>query len=349
MLRWENLNENCIFAYLPEIEPIFGVFSLIEGESVHRLCSKIYGDEQIANWKRRYRFLFETYDAIKEISPLVFFDIILDAFDKDLTADSFKNCILSLPEDERIYRQAEWEYICGAKKKDIKKAIADDTALASLYTQIEDKCPSFLAFSMFIRENNRFIEEFFSMAKELDSPVLSRALKDHQEDIEYFKTTLIKNLETNDGLACSQQLMGKTFHNRGPYEVFYFMPSLLLPYRCSRFFYYKARPRNPQLLINSIRERAKGNDDTISALKALGDETRYQILMLLAKEGAIKGQDIAKSLKLAPSTVSHHMNELKAQGLITEEPIKTAKYYGIAWSVVRDLLETIEQDLKLKD
>ena len=349
MLRWEKVNENCIFAYVPEIEPIFGVFSLLEGESVHRLSSKIYGDEQIASWRRRYRFLFETYDAIKGISPLVFFDIILDMFSKDLTADSFKRYILSLPEEERIYRQVEWEYICGAKKKDIKKALTDDAALTSLYTQVEDKCPSFLAFSMFIRENNRFIEEFFSLTKDLDSPILSKTLKSHQKDIEAFRTALIKNLERKDGLDCSQLLMGKTFHNRGPYEVFYFMPSLLLPYRCSRFFYYKARPHNPQLLINSIRERVKGNDDTIAALKALTDETRYQILMLLAKEGSIKGQDIAKSLKLAPSTVSHHMNELKTQGLITEEPIKTAKYYGISWNVVRDLLETIEKDLKLKN
>ena len=349
MLRWEKVNENCIFAYVPEIELIFGAFSLLEGENVHRLCSKIYGDEQISSWKHKYCSLFETYDAIKGISPLLFFDIILDVFAKDLTADRFKNYILSLPEDERIYRQAEWEYICGAKKKDIKKALTDDAALASLYAKVEDKCPSFLAFSMFIRENNRFVEEFFSLAKELDSPALSKALKAHEKDIESFKTTLIKNLETKDGLECSQLLMGKTFHNQGPYEVFYFLPSLLLPYRCCRFYYYKTRPHNPQLLINSIREMVKGSDDTISALKALGDETRYQILMLLAKEGSVKGQDIAKSLNLAPSTVSHHMNELKAQGLITEEPIKTAKYYGVSWNVVRELLETIKQDLKLKD
>ena len=349
MLHWEKVNENCIFAYVPEIEPVFGVFSLLEGESVHRLCSEIYGEEQVANWKRRYRFLFETYDAIKEISPLVFFDIILDVFDKDVTAESFKDYLLSLPEDERIYRQVEWEYICGAKKKDIKKSLTDDVALESLYSQVEDKCPSFLAFSMFIRQNDRFIEEFFSLTKALDSSALSKVLKAHQKDMELFKANLINNLERSDGLGCSQQLMGKTFHNRGPYDTFYFMPSLLLPYRCSRFFYYKQKRHNPQLLINSIREKVKGKDYTIAALKALGDETRYQILMLLAKDGSIKGQDIARTLKLAPSTVSHHMNELKAQGLITEEPIKTAKYYGISWNVVREVLETIEKDFKLKE
>ena len=114
-----------------------------------------------------------------------------------------------------------------------------------------------------------------------------------------------------------------------------------------RLFHENGTPHNRQILFCSIRRPEKGREDTIAALKALSDETRYQILMLLAKHGSVNGLDIARALKLAPSTVSHHMTDLKERGLITEEPVKTAKYYGISKNTVQELLQTVERDLKL--
>lgn len=348
-MRWETLNDNCIFTFVPEAEPLFGVYSLLSGEAVHRVCTDLYGEKQIAAWKRRYRFLFETFDAVKSFTPFSFFDFLLDTLNEDFTAEGFRAYLLSLPEDERVFRETEWGYLCGATREDIMRAQTDDAALDKLYARLDEKCPSFLGFSSFVRQSKRYFEEYFALAAELDTPVLRDTLQAHEKEINAFRAQVAENLKTADGLECSQKLMGKTFRNRGPYERFCFLPSLLLPFASSRFFYDNGTAHNRQILICSIREPEKGREDTIGALKALSDETRYQILMLLAKHGSVNGQDIARKLKLAPSTVSHHMTELKERGLITEEPVRTAKYYGISKNVVQTLLKTVEGDLKLHD
>ena len=345
----KKLSDNCIFAFSPETEPLFGVYSLLAGEEVHHLCTDLYGEKQIAAWKKRYRFLFETFEAVKSLIPFTFFDILLDRFKEGFTAEGFRDYILSLPEDERVFRQAEWGYLCGATQKDILRALKDDGALDALYAKVEEKVPSFLGFTSFVRQSRRYYEEFFALAENLDTPLLRDTLKEHEKQIDAFREQVISNLDSNDGLECSQKLMGKTFHNKGPYEQFWFLPSLLLPFSSCRFFYDNGRKHNRQLLFCSIREPEKGREDTIAALKALSDETRYQILMFLAKQGPVNGQDIARKLKLAPSTVSHHMTELKERGLVTEEPVRTAKYYGISRKVIGTLLKTVESDLKLGD
>ena len=348
-MRWDALNDKCIYALMPEMEPLYGVLSLLYGEKTHQICMQIYGKKRIASWKRRYRFLFETFDSVKSIAPTLFLDIMLDLCEESFTAERLMAHILSLPEDERLYRQGEWEYVCGAGLEDLRNALTDDVALEALYAKAEETCLSFLGFSSFVRQNDRVIREFFSFASELDSPELQQALTAQENAMERFRSELLQSLKSADGLECSQALMGKTFRNRGPYERFYFAPSLLLPYRSCRLFYDNGKAHNRQLLIHSIREAEKTPQSMVAGLKAMADETRYQILMLLAKRGPINGQEIARALKLAPSTVSHHMNELKNCGLITEEAVKTAKHYGLAHNAVKSLLESIENDLNIHD
>ncbi|MBQ1372197.1 MAG: winged helix-turn-helix transcriptional regulator, partial [Oscillospiraceae bacterium] len=145
-----------------------------------------------------------------------------------------------------------------------------------------------------------------------------------------------------------QELMGKSFYNRGPYEMFYFLPSLLLPGIARRLFFYSGTPHNRQILFVSLREPKKQQQEkTVAALRALADPTRYKILILLAKNGPVNGQDIAKSLKLAPSTVSHHMSALQEHGLVTEEPVRSTKFYGISRGTLKTLLSEIAEDFEL--
>ena len=346
-MRWEAINNSCIFAYSPEAEPLHGVLSLMYGESRHQFCTALYGADQIAAWKRGYRFLFETFDAMKHLAGYSLLDFLLDTLGPDFTRETCRDFVLSLPEAERVYRLLPWEYLCKASKEDVAKALEDDAVLGTLYAHIEDKCPSFLGFTSFVRQSSRYYEEFFALAAEMDTPALRDALQAHSSDIEAFRARVLDTLRVSDGLEASQQLMGKSFYNRGPYEQFIFMPSLLVPFNALRYFYDNNTPHNRQVLICSIREQQKQREDTVAALKVLSDETRYQILMFLADKGPAKGQDIARMLKLTPSTVSHHMAELRQRGLVTEEPVRTAKYYGISGKAIRELLSAISKDLKL--
>ena len=343
-MLFEKIDKNCIYVSAPELEAFFGVFSLLSGEEVHQECTQIYGAEKIAEWKRRYRFLFETYEAIKGLAPYDLFDIILDCFDEKFTIDSFADYLLSLPKEERIFRMAGWSYVCKVTKSEIKKALKDDEAMDELYSKAQKDCPGYLGFVSFVGQNDRYLKELFSLAKELDSPALQGAIDEAQAAFDEYRNRVIKTLESEEPLECSQILMGKTFHNKGPYEKFFFVGSLLVPAKVMRLFYENGTKHNKQLLICNVRDSEKNEEDTIAALKALSDVTRYQILKLLLKDGPMKGQDIVRELGLAPSTISHHMTELKDSGLITEEPVKTSKYYGISKKRIKEVLDAVKSD-----
>ena len=89
-------------------------------------------------------------------------------------------------------------------------------------------------------------------------------------------------------------------------------------------------------------------EDTVKALKSIADPTRYQIITLLAQKGPMRGLDIAKRISIAPSTVSHHMEQMKECGLIAEESVKNAKYYALSKQSAKALLEEISKSLGME-
>lgn len=346
-MRWEKLNDKCIFAFLPELEPLFAARNLLLGEPYHQLGAQIYPGEQIAAWKRRFRFLFETCEAVFKLYEGGLHDLLIDCIAEDLTAARFQRYALSLTPEELLWRQSDWEY-SGVSRQLLRQAMDDDGALAELYEKVEAQCPNFLGFSAFVRQNERLVRDFFALAAEMDTSALREALAEREEKIAALRDRTAENLKSMEPLACAEELMGKCFHNRGPYERFYFLASLMLPFRAMRLFYPNGTAHNRQLLFLAVREPEPNREKTIAGLMTLADPTRYQILRLLAERGSVKGQDVARALKLAPSTVSHHMNALRDAGLVTEEPVKTAKYYGLARDSLRRLSEEIKTDLKLE-
>ena len=306
---WEAVSEACTFAFLPALEPLFGARALVGGEMDHHVCTDIFGAEQVADWKRRYRFLFGTYDAVKRLSPSGVQDFLLDTLSPELTAEHFQSCVLSRPAMERLWRQCGWEYF-GISADELEAALTDDGMLTQIYERVETVCADFLAFSAFVRQNERYLRDFFALAQEMNTPALRAALEAHTEQIEALREKTRDGLRRMEPLAFAQELMGKTFYHRGPYETFFILPSLLMPFAYVRLFYDEGTPHNRMLLFCTVRSAERGQARILAELKALADPTRYQILMLLARNGPCKGQDVARALHLAPSTVSHHMTEL---------------------------------------
>ena len=345
-MLFEKIADNCIYAYDPELELIFGVLSLLKGGDSDKEITDIFGEKKISEWKSKYQFLFETYAAVRDLDLNNIFDFLLDIFNEDFNLQNCYEYFVSQSEDTRIYRMAGWAHI-KIEQKEILNALNDDDAMDLLYSKTKEYCNSYLGLSSFVRQNKRFIKEYFELAKEMNTPALKKVLKEHKEELEIFKQDIANKLETEKPLDVSQKIMGKTFHNQGPYEMFYFVPALLLPEKRFRLFYENGTKNNKQILFCSLKNEVKNSEEITAALKVISDETRYQILRLLSNKGPIKGQDIVKELKLAPSTISHHMSELKESGLITEEPVKTSKYYGIASNRIKEVLETIKEDFNL--
>lgn len=347
-MRFERLSDNCVFAFIPELEPVWGAISLLSGETVHTLCTEIYGTEQIVAWKRKYNFLFEIYAVITKHFNVNMLDYLLEMPLENISLDSLQNTVLSESSVDFVWRQLSLDYFCKDANKDtLEKAMTDDAALDEAYGWIADHCGSFLAFSAFVRQSRRLITEFFSLASEINTPELSAVLEKQASKVERMYQSVCQGAKADDLLLFSQEMMGKTFRNRGPYSEFIFLPSYLLPMKACRFFDVDSDNKR-QILFLTLREISRDREDKVRALKAIADPTRYQILTILAQEGPMRGMDIAKKVSVATSTISHHMEQMRDCGLVTEEPVKNAKYYGLSKQSAKALLDEIANDFEIE-
>lgn len=343
-MQIQALRDNGIFAYIPDLEPIWGTLRLLMGPHTQTLCAEIYGQEQVASWTRKYQFLFETFQTMAQTPALCMMDFILDLELEGLTLERFRDAVLALPPQEFLWRQLDLEHHPDAHPSVVEQALTDEDALDQMYGWVAQRGIPFLAFSAFCRQSRRFITQFFALAQELRTPALEQVLHRQDPQIQQLYQTICDGAKEGDYLSLSQTLMGKTFRNRGPYQQFLFLPSYLLPVKVCRYFHMSGGQKR-QLLFLSTREVQRSREDTIKALKAMADPTRYQILTILAQKGPLRGLDLAKEVSLAASTVSHHMEQMKECGLVTEEPVKNSKYYGLNKAAAQALLEGIAKDL----
>jgi DNA-binding transcriptional ArsR family regulator len=69
--------------------------------------------------------------------------------------------------------------------------------------------------------------------------------------------------------------------------------------------------------------------DILVRLSALADDTRLQILRLLAEEGEMRSQEIINGLALSQSAASRHLGQLAAAGYLSVRRCEGAKCYRI--------------------
>ena len=96
-----------------------------------------------------------------------------------------------------------------------------------------------------------------------------------------------------------------------------------------------------------MNRRAKGTDPTpqqtaryADMLAALGTEVRLQILRLLLSahpHGMVVG-DIQSQLRIPGSTLSHHLERLKAEGLVSVQRESTFLRYSADTAALQELL-----------
>lgn len=66
-----------------------------------------------------------------------------------------------------------------------------------------------------------------------------------------------------------------------------------------------------------------------AVLKHLSDKSKFEILMYISKNKRAYGSELAKHLNLTTATISHHMNTMMTEGLVSLEKIDNRVYYSL--------------------
>lgn len=147
-----------------------------------------------------------------------------------------------------------------------------------------------------------------------------------------------QSLKEMTPLNVAQEIMGKEFKRVYDFSRYIFTPSYFINRKHIRIF-----NKSTQIQIYNIGEEAVDDlDKIVKLLKTFSDSTRLEILRRLSKDPDY-GREIAEKMDLSPATISHHLEQLRAIGVINEERIRNVKYYSTNPKEVKKLLSKIER------
>jgi ArsR family transcriptional regulator, arsenate/arsenite/antimonite-responsive transcriptional repressor len=104
------------------------------------------------------------------------------------------------------------------------------------------------------------------------------------------------------------------------------------------------------MAINKKSEFSSQDQHLADFAKVLSHPARIAILKVLAQKGVCICGEIVEVLPLAQSTVSQHLKDMKAAGIITGEVEGTKSCYCIDWNVLKagcDAVQAMAKDLTL--
>jgi DNA-binding transcriptional ArsR family regulator len=81
--------------------------------------------------------------------------------------------------------------------------------------------------------------------------------------------------------------------------------------------------------------------EIVSKLSALADETRLQILRMVAENGEMRANEIMDITKLSQPSVSRYLGQLTANGYLQEKRVNTAKAYTLNHDRIEKTLKAI--------
>ncbi len=78
-----------------------------------------------------------------------------------------------------------------------------------------------------------------------------------------------------------------------------------------------------------MKETLENSDDAMRLLNGVRDETRMQIVLLLAENKAMNVGEITAQFKVSRPAISHHLKVLKDAGIVRSEKTGQEVYYHL--------------------
>lgn len=99
-------------------------------------------------------------------------------------------------------------------------------------------------------------------------------------------------------------------------------------------------------IISGEKEHVPDTRQILRALKLLSDKSKFEILCRINEESAY-GSQLAKEMNLTAATISHHVNALMTEGLVTIQLKEKKVYYQPDKEKLKKILEGCMELLKL--
>ena len=292
-----------------------------------------YVEESILNDIKSDVYIKEVLSSFK-LNGLEFLEFLMYIDDFN-DFEQFKKIILESDEAEYLYILSG--YIVD--KTYIDQLLNMENGLVSLFNKTEI-CSSILSFEMIIKNResivNRIIDYMKCMVTDSFISHYKNITKSDCKDIEM----LSKMLSIKAPLEVSQDIMGKKFYNKGPYNKFIFIHSSFITRKCIRYF------KHDQILVYSSLADTMNSEEIANVLRVISDATRFQIIDSLSENNSFTGKELSEKLKLSKPTISHHIDILKEAGLINEERNKNSKLYSLNYKRMNDFIRVFSDKFK---
>lgn len=326
---------NCFFTHSILADLVFILMSIFNSEDKNEKIKEIYTDEYINDIRNNYKFIGEIISSLPTKGyELLEFLLINKEFN---SIEEYKNNVLSMQKVDFFFTF----YGQFIDREAIELALENEENLKKFYSKHNNISGSYIALKILFDDRELILTEFFSCLKHLYNKDFKSYYEEQLEGIHDTYKNIEDALKLNEPLEVSQNIMGKTFKNRGPYENFVFIPSYFISGRSVRFF------GKDQILIYSTSFRELTKNDITKILKIISDDTRFEIIELLSKNNPMNGKELANALKLTTPTISHHIEQLKEAGFINEERIKNSKYYSVNTNSVNNFINSLSEKIKI--
>lgn len=261
--------------------------------------------------------------------------------------EAFLTDVLSAPLD----RYVEVLFNGDLTREQVRRFLETPSASAEIpepdcqFCQFSESTPE--ARIQLFRNPSAHRDRLVTLIRGSDTPWFRATFASWQKAAEPEIRTLRQRLLLEHPMDLAQSLRKKTLSGTFRYERFTFIPSRLTGHR-------QVRSWAGSHIVFYIQEGQIDPSDTGAAageiaefLKVLGDKTRMDILHLLT-EGPSYGKELAARLGLTTATVSRHLDQLKAVGLVNEERVENnVKRVTLAPRTLDDQLNRLRAFLPL--
>jgi len=314
------IGSDSAFWFSPEAEALSAAEGILSGADVS-IYSATFGSAKIDEYRAKYRLTCEIYASFigNTVMPGMF--ECLQEFDvREFSLSRYHEFILSID-----------SAVLPGILLDLPVNSLDE--LAGRESELFN---SYLGATTFFSHTQKLVDSVFSLAEELRTEAFYKALDNYRVKIEEARADAGHDLAVMSPLEYSDKLLRKNMRRRGPYNFYTFSPTVFSRYRAVRYF------GTQQFLFFAVKDVVYDNEFMLKKLKALADDTRFRIVILLKEQGGLQGSEIVDATGLSASTVSHHMKILREAGLVHEEAEGTTKFYSLPTDVTETLVEAMK-------